>query len=77
MTTNQVAYQNYLETQRSNMAREAETNRSNLVKEDETARSNRANERLTARGQNLKLTGDIIKGATGVMSSGIKTIAAI
>lgn len=60
MTTNQVAYQNLLEAQRankaredenrrSNIAREVETNRSNVAKETETNRSNLVNERETER----------------------------
>lgn len=44
MTTNQIAYVSYLETQRSNLAKEAETNRSNVAREQEDRRSHLANE---------------------------------
>lgn len=46
MTANQLAWLNYQETQRSNLAKEAETKRSNLVKEAEINRSNLENELL-------------------------------
>lgn len=46
MTQNQIAYQNLLETTRSNKAREYETNRANVTKEQETNRSNLANEKI-------------------------------
>nr|AVX53710.1 putative ORF1 [Marmot picobirnavirus] len=49
MTQNQIMYQNYLETRRSNQARETETNRSNLARELETNRSNVAVEGETHR----------------------------
>lgn len=44
MTSNQIAYNQHLETKRSNLAREAETHRSNVVNEIETQRANRARE---------------------------------
>lgn len=47
VTTNQIAYQNYLETRRANQAREQETARSNLAKEYETKRSNIAQENIS------------------------------
>lgn len=56
MTYNQIAYQNMLETQRSNRAREQETGRSNLANEalkgrelSENERSNRVKESETER----------------------------
>lgn len=49
MTANQIAYQNMLETRRSNLAKEAETNRSNVAREKETYRSNVAKEVETNR----------------------------
>lgn len=51
MTANEIAYLNYLENQRSNMAREEETNRSNVAKEVETNRHNVADESLGSRKQ--------------------------
>lgn len=53
MTSNQIAYQQHLETVRSNVSRETETNRSNLAKEAETHRSNVANESENIRYHNL------------------------
>lgn len=49
MTKNQIAYQNLLETGRSNRAREFETNRNNVATETETNRANVARERETNR----------------------------
>lgn len=49
MTENQLAYLQYEETARSNVAREAETNRSNLAREAETNRANLVNEAETKR----------------------------
>jgi hypothetical protein len=49
LTTNQIVYQQLLETQRSNKAREDETIRSNVAKETENLRSNLAKELETER----------------------------
>lgn len=49
MTTNQIAYHNLLESQRSNKARESENYRSNLAKEAENYRSNTAKEQENIR----------------------------
>lgn len=49
MTRNQIAYQQTVETNRANVARETETHRANLVNEAETARANKAREAETAR----------------------------
>lgn len=46
MTTNQIAFQNFKETQRSNMARELENYRHNYASEGEAYRHNYATERL-------------------------------
>nr|AVA30690.1 hypothetical protein [Picobirnavirus sp.] len=44
MTTNQLAYLNYVEQARSNLAKEEETKRANMAKEWENQRSNLARE---------------------------------
>nr|AVA30684.1 hypothetical protein [Picobirnavirus sp.]AVD97004.1 hypothetical protein [Picobirnavirus sp.]AVD97005.1 hypothetical protein [Picobirnavirus sp.] len=44
MTQNQIAYQQHLERQRSNLAQENETHRANVEKEKENLRSNLAKE---------------------------------
>nr|AVX53418.1 putative ORF1 [Marmot picobirnavirus] len=49
MTTNQIAYHNLLETQRTNKEKERETNRANIAKESEMFRSNRESERENRR----------------------------
>lgn len=49
MTQNQINYQNFLETQRSNKSKEHETNRSNVAREQETYRSNVEREREAKR----------------------------
>lgn len=49
MTRNEILYQQNVETERSNRARETETNRSNLANERENERSHLANEQETAR----------------------------
>lgn len=49
MTSNQIAWQNAMESRRSNLAREAETNRSNVARETETNRHNLADEGETHR----------------------------
>lgn len=49
MTGNQINFMNYLETSRSNLARETETARHNRVGEGETSRHNLATETETAR----------------------------
>lgn len=49
MTTNQIAFWNLKETERSNKAREDETRRSNIAKETENVRSNLAKEQETNR----------------------------
>lgn len=47
MTTNQIAYAQHLENQRSNMANEAERQRNNRAIEQEAYRSNRAREQIS------------------------------
>lgn len=49
MTTNQIAFWNLKETERSNKAKEDEAHRSNIAKETETVRSNQAREQETNR----------------------------
>lgn len=49
MTSNQIAYANYVESRRHNEATETETNRANVAREVETHRSNVAVETETAR----------------------------
>lgn len=49
MTRNEIAYQQFVENRRSNMANERETNRSNVAREAETYRSNTAKEFETNR----------------------------
>jgi hypothetical protein len=61
MTANQIAWQNMLESRRSNRAREAETNRANLATEGETKRANLAKEGETNR-HNLATEGIAILG---------------
>lgn len=49
MTSNQIAYQNLLESRRAAIAKQEEINRSNRVNEAETRRSNIEREKETER----------------------------
>lgn len=66
MTSNQIAYQNYLETVRANQAREQELNRSNVA--NERVRSDTLTEtiRHNRKGEAQKTVDQVISGATGL-----------
>lgn len=66
MTRNQLAYQQNLETQRANLAKESENYRSNVAREQEAHRAAVAQEQETRRhNQNSER----ISGLTGTLSS--------
>lgn len=73
MTANTLQYQRNKEEQRANQEKERENRRSNKTREKETERSNRAGEELERRGQNMKLAGDVTKGAMGIFAKAIPT----
>lgn len=68
MTANQIAYWNYVENSRHNLASETEAKRSNLAKERESNRSNVANEVLKGREIDVKQASNLINDAHYVRS---------
>lgn len=64
MTSNQIAYQNYLETVRANQAREQELNRSNVANEGIKMDTLKESVRHNRKGEAQKSVDQIIAGAT-------------
>lgn len=66
MTSNQIAYQNYLETVRANQAREQEQNRTNVANEGIKSDTLSENVRHNKVGEAQKSVDQIISGTTAI-----------
>lgn len=63
MTANQIAYWNYVESNRHNLATEKENTRSNLAREREQNRSNLSQEQISREGNAIRQTSNLINDA--------------